>query len=125
MQALLADTSVWVAHLRGHDPAFAAELEAGHVLMHPAIMGELATLNLKDRDNLLHLMRSLPAASEASHEDVLDMLTDETTPRPGPDRHPVAARGPTGPRALLVARRRGGRGGRSTWAAGLARDRRP
>lgn len=83
MQALLADTSVWVAHLRGHDPAFAAELEAGHVLMHPAIMGELATLNLKDRDNLLHLMRSLPAASEASHEDVLDMLTDETTPARG------------------------------------------
>ena len=38
----LADTSVWVDHFRTGDPAFAAIAEDSLLIMHPAILGELA-----------------------------------------------------------------------------------
>jgi hypothetical protein len=39
---ILVDTSVWVDHLRGGDRVLAGLLEAGEVLAHPFIIGELA-----------------------------------------------------------------------------------
>lgn len=82
-EPLLADTTVWAAHLRGGDPSFARELRAGRVLMHPAILAELATLNLHSRSEVLHLMQALPAAAEASQESILDALADDGSPLRG------------------------------------------
>lgn len=82
-EPLLADTSVWAAHLRGNDPSFARELRAGRVLMHPTILAELATLNLHSRAEVLHLMQALPAAAEASQESILEALSDDDSPMRG------------------------------------------
>ena len=39
---ILVDTSVWIERLRKGEPRLAAALEAGQVLMHPFVLGELA-----------------------------------------------------------------------------------
>ena len=41
---ILADTSIWVDHLRDGDATMTAHLNAGLVLMHPFVVGELADL---------------------------------------------------------------------------------
>ena len=71
---ILADTSVWIEHLRhgAHELAFA--LANDQVLMHPCIIGELACGNLRNRDELLHLLGQLPHARTASHEEVLAFI---------------------------------------------------
>jgi len=50
---ILADTSVWVDHLRAGDKALAALLDAGMVLAHPFVIGELALGNLRQREIVL------------------------------------------------------------------------
>ena len=68
---VLVDTSVWVDHLRGGDRRLEALLNAGGVFIHPLIVGELACSELRNRSNTLSLLRQLPEARKASHEEVL------------------------------------------------------
>lgn len=69
---LLVDTSVWIDHLRsGNEDAFAYQLEAGLVLTHPLVIGELAMGNLRNRDAILRLLRDMPQAVVASDDEVL------------------------------------------------------
>lgn len=68
---ILADTSVWVDHLRGGDAALEGLLEESRVLVHPFIIGELACGNLQDREEVLNLLQYLPRAPLASHEEAL------------------------------------------------------
>ncbi len=71
---ILADTSVWVAHLRTGDKALAALLGAGAVLIHPFVIGELALGNLQQRDLVLNALSDLPQASIASDTEVLRFI---------------------------------------------------
>lgn len=71
---ILVDTSIWVDHLRGRKPALAAALNAGSVLMHPFILGEIACGNLKHRVQVLALMRDLPQAPVATDREALDFI---------------------------------------------------
>src|SRR3954453_20120743 len=50
---VLVDTSVWVEHFRTGHSKFAEILEAGLVLMHPFVQGELACGNLRHRSQAL------------------------------------------------------------------------
>jgi predicted nucleic acid-binding protein len=68
---ILADTSIWIDHLRVGDHALAACLDEGHVLMHPFIVGELACGSLRNRAQLLALWRRLPQALLATHVEVM------------------------------------------------------
>lgn len=74
---ILVDTSVWVDHLRKGDAGLAALLSEGLVLVHPFIIEELACGNLSRRTDILGLLRALPMASLASHEEVLDFISAE------------------------------------------------
>ena len=56
----LADTAVWVNHLRSNDPILEALLEDGQVLMRPMVIVELACGNLPDRERVLDLLKELP-----------------------------------------------------------------
>jgi len=68
---ILVDTSVWVAHFRNGSDDLKSALEAGEVLCHPHVVGELACGNLRNRENILELLRALPAAPVATDDEVL------------------------------------------------------
>lgn len=80
---ILADTSVWVDHLRRSDAAVAARLAAGAVLMHPFVIGELACGVMPRRAETLALLSELPLVAMASHTEVVGFI----------DRHALAGRG--------------------------------
>ena len=59
---VLVDTSIWVTHLRQGNRQLETLLMDAEVMCHPFIIGELACGNLKNRDELLSLLKSLPLA---------------------------------------------------------------
>ena len=71
---ILADTSVWVEHLRHGLPRLATLLQGGEVLIHPWVIGELACGNLRNRSQVLELLQGLPAATVASDAEVLHLI---------------------------------------------------
>ncbi len=75
---ILVDTSVWVAHLRDGDTGLETLLSEEKVACHPFIIGELACGNLKNRHEILTLLGTLPAAVEAEHEEVLQLIEDRS-----------------------------------------------
>lgn len=71
---ILVDTSVWVDHLRANDGALVRALEAGIVVMHPFVVGELACGNLANRAEVLGLLQNLPAAPVATGSEALGFI---------------------------------------------------
>lgn len=71
---ILVDTSVWIDHLRQGDSALMTALEAGSVLAHPFIVGEIACGNLSKRGQVLRLLQALPRAPVASDGEVLEFI---------------------------------------------------
>jgi len=71
---ILVDTSVWINHLRATDERLSALLDAGEVLVHPFVIGELALGDLQPRDAVLSDLRDLPQAVVAENEHVLDLI---------------------------------------------------
>lgn len=71
---ILVDTSVWVDHLRSGDRELAGRLEAGEVMAHPFVIGELALGNLRQRELVLGALSELPAATVASDAEVLILI---------------------------------------------------
>jgi predicted nucleic acid-binding protein len=71
---ILVDTSVWVDHLRAGDEILARLLDAGRVLGHPFVTGEIALGALRQRDLVLGALRELPQAILASDEEVLHFI---------------------------------------------------
>jgi predicted nucleic acid-binding protein len=75
---ILVDTSVWIDHLRSGDPHLAQLLETGSALGHPWVTGELALGNLRRREEVLRLLRSLPRATVATEDEVLLLVEQRT-----------------------------------------------
>jgi predicted nucleic acid-binding protein len=71
---ILVDTSVWIDHLRGGDAVLAGLLEAGQVLVHPFVTGELALGSLRQRDIILNALQEMPQANVATHDEVLRFI---------------------------------------------------
>lgn len=71
---VLADTSVWVSHLRDGHEGLRALLEEGVVLCHPFIIGELACGDLVNRTEIISLLCALPQTSVAAHDEVLAFI---------------------------------------------------
>jgi predicted nucleic acid-binding protein len=67
---ILADTSIWVDHLRKGDPHLAALLNRNQVLMHDFVIGEIACGHLANRTLTLELLQNLPMASLADISEV-------------------------------------------------------
>ena len=68
---ILVDTSVWIIHLRQGNRHLEELLEDGEVVCHPFILGELACGNIKNRDEFLTLLQTLPMVPTASLDEVL------------------------------------------------------
>lgn len=71
---LLVDTSVWIGHLRRSDERLVRALEAGTVLTHPFVIGELACGSMRRRAEFLGELERLPLAVEATHDEVLQLV---------------------------------------------------
>jgi hypothetical protein len=65
---ILVDTPVWVDHLRAGDGRLFALLQAGQMLAHPFVIGEIALGHLKQRQAVL---ANLPQAMAARDNEVL------------------------------------------------------
>jgi predicted nucleic acid-binding protein len=71
---ILADTSVWVDHLRAGDHALRRALIAGEILMHPFVIGEVALGHLRRRRHILESLYELPKAGVATDTEVLYLI---------------------------------------------------
>jgi len=71
---ILVDTSVWIDHLRLGDPALVTLLNAGLVISHPFIVGEIALGNLRDRGTVLDALQGLPSLPSVDDEEVLHFI---------------------------------------------------
>ena len=72
---MLADTSVWIDHFRHGNTRLRDELEAGEVVTHEFVIGELACGNLRNRSEILGLITSLPSVTTVPHDEVLELVT--------------------------------------------------
>jgi predicted nucleic acid-binding protein len=73
---ILADTSVWVAHLRSGDARLAELLRGGRVVGHPLVIAEIALGSLRDRAGVLGLLDGLPSLPVASADEVRVLIEE-------------------------------------------------
>jgi predicted nucleic acid-binding protein len=71
---ILADTSVWVDHLRLNDPGLVDLLERGMVLGHPLVTGEVALGHLRQRAIKVSALAKLPEALIATNAEVMQFI---------------------------------------------------
>jgi predicted nucleic acid-binding protein len=67
---ILADTSVWIDHLRAGIDEMVDGLNRGQISVHPLVVAELALGNLRDRGRTLGLLDLLPQVREAQLREV-------------------------------------------------------
>ena len=80
---ILADTSVWIDHLRSENLQLTVLLRDDQVLMHPMVIGELACGNLPNREDTLTELMKLPVPPIATDDEVLFFI----------ERHQLMGRG--------------------------------
>jgi len=71
---ILVDTSVWIDHLRHGDAELVSLLNAGQVLTHRFVIGELALGNLQNRNVVLGALQNLPQVAAASDDEALHFI---------------------------------------------------
>ena len=71
---ILADTSVWIDHLRSNNYELRKQLENGQILMHPFVAAELALGSLLNRGKTLAFFDLLPQARIAQLTEVRQMI---------------------------------------------------
>jgi predicted nucleic acid-binding protein len=71
---ILVDTSVWIDHLRRGSDRLRSLLLDEQVLCHPFIVGELACGTLRNRREILTMLKALPEAHLVEHDEVLSFL---------------------------------------------------
>lgn len=68
---VLVDTSIWVTHLRQGTRRLEKLLMDAEVMCHSFIIGELACGNLKNRNEILSLLQSLPMTPTIEFDEFL------------------------------------------------------
>ena len=77
MTIVLVDTSVWISHFREGNTRLEELLNERKVVCHPFVIGELACGNLKHREEILSLLKALPSAVLAQHDEVLYFIEEK------------------------------------------------
>ncbi len=73
---VLADTSVWINHLRNSNSTLIKLLEEVKVYSHPFIKGELACGNIKNRSEFFKFYNKLPVLSLVTENEALFFLNE-------------------------------------------------
>jgi len=71
---ILADTSIWIDHLRSGNKEMRKHLDQGQIVIHPFIIAELALGSLRRRANTLALLDLLPDVRVAQLSEVRLMI---------------------------------------------------
>jgi predicted nucleic acid-binding protein len=71
---ILADTSIWVDHLRNRNPEMEKLLNRGQIVMHPYIVAELSLGSLHNRRKRLSEMEALLEVRVAQLNEVRQMI---------------------------------------------------
>jgi predicted nucleic acid-binding protein len=71
---ILADTSIWIDHLRSTNKEMGKRLNQGHIVTHPFIIAELALGPLQERTKTLALLDLLPQVRVAQLSEVRLMI---------------------------------------------------
>ncbi len=74
--SVLVDTSIWIDHLRSNDPALVSRLDAGEVLVHPWVVGELTLGGSTRRREVRDLLLALPRPVVGSDAEVVELIED-------------------------------------------------
>lgn len=91
---ILVDSSIWIDHLRSGDATLRALLEAGQVLTHAFVIGELALGSLRQRKRILQSLDDLPQALPARDDEVMAFIENHNLAGKGigyVDAHLLAA----------------------------------
>ena len=73
---VLVDTSIWVAHLRKGNRQLEQLLMDTEVICHPFIIGELACGAIKNRKEILSLLKSLPSAPVFEFDELMFFIDE-------------------------------------------------
>jgi predicted nucleic acid-binding protein len=71
---LLADSAIWIDHIRKPNEDLARALRARRILAHPFVIGELALGSIKDRETVVASLHALPQAARARDAEVMDLV---------------------------------------------------
>jgi predicted nucleic acid-binding protein len=71
---ILADTSIWIDHLRSENKEMCKHLSRGEIVIHPFIIAELALGSLQERAKTLALLDLLPQVRVAQLNEVRLMI---------------------------------------------------
>lgn len=71
---VLVDTSIWISHLREGNSHLKELLEDGSVVCHPFIIGELMCGSLKNRKEIISLLKALPQVQTAESDEILQFV---------------------------------------------------
>lgn len=97
---ILADTSIWVDYLRGHNrnrgqnSEMAKRLSAGQIVMHPFVVAEIALGSLRNRRSMLEELDTLREVEVAQLDEVRHMIEAQSLYSKGiglTDAHLVAS----------------------------------
>src|ERR1039458_200141 len=71
---ILADTSIWIDHLRAGNKEMGKHLNQGDIVIHPLITADLALGSLRERTKTLALLDFLPQVRVAQLSEVRLMI---------------------------------------------------
>jgi predicted nucleic acid-binding protein len=74
---ILADTSIWIDHLRSRDPKLSALIEAQVIICHAFVIGEIALGSIRRRDVVLENLDELPRLDMADDAEVRFLIEQE------------------------------------------------
>ena len=73
---ILVDTSVWIDHFHHSDEDLKELLLSNQVCIHPFVLGELSCGNIKNRKEVLSLLRTLRSIDLVLDEEVFILIED-------------------------------------------------
>lgn len=74
MSRVLADTSVWLDHLRAGDALMTQLADGKRLMMHPLVIGELSMGNLHDRAGFLRRLTQMKSVRRAGDAEVFALV---------------------------------------------------
>jgi len=80
---VIVDTSIWINHLRKSDRHLEKLLLDAEAICHEFVIDELACTNLKNRNEIISLLQSLPHSPTVNHQEFLYFI----------DKHQLMGRG--------------------------------